>query len=87
MIREHKNQEVIKSYNLRFDLPDYLQEVYKEKLNLDLAIFNEEQNAWSLPVPATLIIDEDGTILKVSVDPDYTNRLDPMEVIEFLRSS
>ncbi|WP_243387307.1 peroxiredoxin-like family protein [Bacillus kexueae] len=77
-------KEVIQSYNLLFDFPTYLKDLYKDQLNLDLAKFNEEENPWSLPVPATFIIDQDGTIVKANVDPDYTNRLDPEEVVAFL---
>jgi peroxiredoxin len=80
-------QEVLRDYNVLFEFPDYLVDTYKEKFNLDLATFNDEEKAWKLPVPATFVIDRDGTILKASANADYTYRLDPNEVLAFLKQS
>jgi peroxiredoxin len=42
---------------------------------------------YELPIPATYVINSDGTILLSSVDYDYTQRLDSVEAIEVLKSS
>ena len=41
--------------------------------------------AWELPIPATLIIDQSGVIRFAHIDPDYTHRLDPTAVLGELR--
>ncbi|MDX8365765.1 peroxiredoxin-like family protein [Cytobacillus sp. IB215665] len=74
---------VIKEYNLLFDLPKYLVEVYKG-FGINLEEFNDSD--WSLPVPATFIIDKNGKIRLASVNPDYTKRMEPSEVINELQS-
>ncbi|MBS7531314.1 AhpC/TSA family protein [Hazenella sp. IB182353] len=74
-------KQVIKDYQLLFDLPDYLIEVY-EKFGIDLTQFNAKENAWSLPVPATYVISQEGKIAYVEANPDYTKRLEPKEALE-----
>ena len=36
---------------------------------------------WELPMPATFVIDRNGIICFVRVDPDYTQRVEPAEVL------
>jgi peroxiredoxin len=43
--------------------------------------------SWVLPIPATYVIDRDGTVALVFVDVDYRNRLEPAEIIAVLRAS
>jgi len=38
-----------------------------------------------LPIPATYVVDTDGTVVLSHVDPDYTNRLEPDDVVAALR--
>ena len=40
---------------------------------------------WSLPVPATYVVDRDGRIVLAFVDPDYRKRLEPAAAIAALR--
>ena len=51
-------------------------------------VFLEEFNAdesSELPMPGTFIISQDGTIQFAFVDPDYTTRMEPAEIIKRLR--
>jgi peroxiredoxin len=41
-------------------------------------------DSWELPIPATYIIDRDGTVLYVSANEDYTERPEPKDIIRFL---
>ncbi|UII57559.1 AhpC/TSA family protein [Cytobacillus spongiae] len=75
---------VIKDYKLYFEFPDHLVQTYSEKFSLDLSKYNGSENPWSLPVPGTLIIDQDGTILKSYANVNYMERLDPQEVLAYL---
>ena len=76
---------VARTYGLVFRLPDDLIEVYRSTLKIDLARFNGDAS-WELPMPATFIVDPDGAIRYRSVDPDYTRRPEPNEVLEALRA-
>lgn len=75
--------EVAAAFGLRFSLPDYLVELYKSLKN-DLPTFNDDP-AWTLPMPARYVIGQDGTILYAEVNPDYTRRPEPEEMLPALR--
>lgn len=80
--------EVANAFGVRFALPDYLTEVYKSFGN-DLAVINDDP-AWVLPMPARYVIGSDGVIAHAEVNPDYTRRPDPSEllpVLDCLRAS
>ncbi len=70
------------AFGLRFALPDYLREVYLGFGN-DLAKINAE-SSWTLPMPARYVIGQDGVIAYSEVNPDYTRRPDPSELIPVL---
>jgi peroxiredoxin len=71
------------AFGLRFELPDYLVELYKGLKN-DLPAFNDDPN-WTLPIPARYVIGQDGTILYSEVNPDYTHRPEPEDMIPVLQ--
>ncbi|WP_248928549.1 peroxiredoxin-like family protein [Paenibacillus hamazuiensis] len=77
------NGHVEESYNLLYELPDYLQHTYK-KLGRDFAEFNNTDR-WILPVPATFIIDKEGVVRLAYVDPDFMKRMEPGEIIDQLK--
>ncbi|GGF01410.1 peroxiredoxin [Aliidongia dinghuensis] len=76
----HNN--VAGAFGLRFALPDYLVELYKSLKN-DLPNFNGD-DSWTLPMPGRFVIGQDGTILYAEVNPDYTRRPDPEELLPAL---
>ena len=69
-------------YGLTFDLPDDLAAVYEE-LGIDLQRVNGGHPR-TLPVPATYVIDRDGTIRWAFVDTDYTKRAEPADILAAL---
>lgn len=69
-------------FGLRFALPVDLIEVYKQFGN-DLPKINEDP-AWVLPMPARYVIGTDGVIAYAEVNPDYTRRPDPSELLPVL---
>jgi peroxiredoxin len=69
-------------FGLRFALPDYLVELYKNLKN-DLPAFNNDPS-WTLPMPARYIIGQDGIVLYSEVNPDYTRRPDPSDMFPVL---
>ena len=74
--------EVANGFGIRFALPDYLIETYKGFKN-DLPSFNDDP-AWVLPMPARFIIGTDGVVAYSEINPDYTRRPDPSELIPVL---
>jgi peroxiredoxin len=72
-----------RAFGLRFELPDYLVELYKGLKN-DLPTFNDDPS-WTLPMPARYVIGQDGTILYSEVNPDYTHRPEPEDMIPVLQ--
>lgn len=76
------DSKVAEAFGLRFALPDYLIEVYKSFGN-DLPGFNGDPS-WVLPMPARYVIGTDGVIAYAEVNPDYTRRPDPSELLPVL---
>ena len=74
--------EVANAFGIRFALPDYLAEVYKTFGN-NLPVINDDP-AWVLPMPARYVIGTDGVIAYAEVNPDYTQRPDPSELLPVL---
>jgi peroxiredoxin len=77
--------EVGAAFGLRFELPDYLIALYKSLKN-DLPAFNDDP-AWTLPMPARYVIGQDGVILYSEVNPDYTRRPEPEDMLPVLRQA
>jgi peroxiredoxin len=75
--------EVAARYGLRFSLPDDLKALYLQ-FGIDLEKFNGD-DAWTLPLPARIIVDPDGVVRHTAIHADYTVRPDPDETLEALR--
>jgi peroxiredoxin len=76
------NSEVADAFGIRFALQDYLVELYKSFGN-NLPVVNNDP-AWVLPMPARYVIGTDGSIAYSEVNPDYTRRPDPGELLPVL---
>ena len=76
---------VAAAFGLRFTLPDYLVDLYKSLKN-DLPAFNGDAS-WTLPMPARYVIGRDGVILYAEVNPDYTRRPEPEDMLPALRDA
>jgi peroxiredoxin len=74
--------QVANAFGIRFALPDYLVELYKGFGN-NLPAVNDDP-AWVLPMPARYVIGTDGIIAYSEVNPDYTQRPDPSELLPVL---
>lgn len=73
------------AFGLRFKLPDYLVDLYKQLKN-DLPAFNNDPS-WTLPMPARYVIGRDGIVLYSEINPDYTQRPDPAEMFSVLEKA
>ncbi len=77
------HNDVAGAFGLRFALPDYLIELYKNLRN-DLPTFNDDPS-WTLPMPARYVIGQDGVIRYAEVNPDYTQRPEPEAMLAAIR--
>lgn len=75
--------DIAAAFGLRFKLPDYLIDLYANLKN-DLPSFNGDPG-WTLPIPARYVIGQDGVVLYSEVNPDYTQRPDPSELLPVLQ--
>ena len=82
-ILSDSRNEVAALFGLRFALPGYLSDLYKDAFKNDLAVINGDPS-WTLPMPARYVIAQDGTIAYAEVNPDYTRRPDPETLIPVL---
>jgi peroxiredoxin len=81
-----KDGAVAASFGLRFALPDYLAELYRNTLKIDLPRFNDDPS-WTLPMPARYVVGPDGVIRYADVSPDYTTRPEPEDMLPALRQA
>ena len=75
--------QVAQRYGLKFQLPEDLREVYL-KFDIDLPRYNGD-DSWTLPLPTTLIINQNGIIQHGAINADYTVRPDPEETLAALK--
>lgn len=77
-----QGNKVAEAFGLVFNLPESLRSIY-ETFGIDIPGYNGD-DTYSLPIPATYIIGQNGQILYHFVDPDYTKRLESALIIEQL---
>ena len=74
--------QVARQFGLVYRVPDDQQAIYRRAF-VNLPFANGDQS-WELPIPATFIVDSDGTILYASADEDYAQRPEPREILQRL---
>jgi len=70
---------VAHQFGLVYRVPDYQQGIYR-RVFINLPFANGDES-WELPIPATYILDSDGSVLYASVNPDYTERPEPTDIL------
>lgn len=83
VLSDHENQ-VATLFGLAFELPEDLRQVYRT-FGIDLERFNGN-DSWTLPISGRFVMDKHGGIMDVQVDPDYTKRPEPSEIITLLNA-
>jgi len=61
------------------------QKAIYQRAFVNLPFVNGDES-WELPIPATYIIDRDGTVMYASANEDYTERPEPSKIVPFLQS-
>ncbi len=74
------NADVAAEFGIAWKVPEVLREHMRVDRNLDLEVINNG-NGNTLPIPATFIIKQDGTVSWSYVDVDYRRRSEPSDII------
>ncbi len=73
---------VAHQFGLTYTIPDEQKNLYQRTF-VNLPFVNGD-NSWELPIPATYIIDREGTVLYTSASEDYTERPEPEDILQVL---
>jgi peroxiredoxin len=73
-----------RAFGIAYDLAEELRPIYARSGHA-LPEKNGDES-WVLPIPATYVINTDGTVALAFVDVDYRNRLEPAEILTALQS-
>jgi peroxiredoxin len=74
--------QVARKFGLTYHVPEEQKSVYKRAF-VNLPFVNGDES-WKLPIPATYVIGNDGTVLQASANEDYTERPEPADIVRFL---
>jgi peroxiredoxin len=76
--------KVARLYGLQTAVPEAIRPLYEQwDLNVNGA---NGDNSWELPVPATYVIDKCGTVKAAFINRDYTQRMEPNDIIQTLKT-
>jgi peroxiredoxin len=76
--------KVARQFGLTYRVPEEQEAIYR-KAFVNLPFVNGDAS-WELPIPATIVIDRDGTVLYASANEDYTDRPEPTDVVRLVFS-
>ena len=76
--------KVAKQFSLTYRVPEEQKAIYQRAF-VNLPFVNGD-DSWQLPIPATYIIDRDGTVLYASANEDYSERPEPEEIVRLLHA-
>jgi peroxiredoxin len=77
--------KVARQFRLTYRVPAAQEAIYRRAF-VNLPLVNGD-NTWELPIPATYILDNDGTVISASANEDYNDRPEPTDILKFLRLS
>ncbi|MFC1749529.1 peroxiredoxin-like family protein [Pseudomonadota bacterium] len=80
-----QGNRIAELFGLVMTLPDVLRPIY-EKFGIDLPKHNGD-SSFTLPLPATYIINPQGRVVYGLVDADYTKRMEPADVLQILKDN
>ena len=72
------------AFGIVFRVPEEVVAVFRS-FGLDFPARHGTEG-WMLPIPATFVVDRAGIVRAAHVDPDFTRRMDPDEVVAALRA-
>ena len=75
--------QVARQFGLTYRVPDEQRDSYRRAF-VNLPFVNGDES-WELPIPATYIVDRNGSVRFASANEDYTERPEPAEIVATLR--
>jgi peroxiredoxin len=79
------DNKVARQFGLTYRVPDDQRAVYQRAF-VNLPFVNGD-DSWELPIPATYIVDRDGSVLYASANEDYTQRPEPEDIVRVLANT
>jgi len=77
--------KIARQFGLTYSVPAPQEAVYRRAfVNLP---FTNGDESWELPIPATYILNRDGTVLYASANEDYTERPEPADIVRMLQKT
>ncbi|GAA0397007.1 peroxiredoxin-like family protein [Cocleimonas flava] len=80
-----KGNEISKEFGLVFTLPQEIRSIY-DTFGIDVVDHNGD-DTFELPLPATYVVNQAGEIVYDFVDPDYTKRSEPADVLAAVKAN
>jgi peroxiredoxin len=77
--------KVARQFGLTYRVPDEQRAIYQRAF-VNLPFVNGD-DSWELPIPATYIIERDGTVLYASANEDYAERSEPEDILRALAAT
>jgi peroxiredoxin len=77
--------KVAREFGLTYRVPDEQRAIYQRAF-VNLPFVNGDES-WDLPIPATYIIDRNGSVLYASANEDYTERAEPEDIVRVLANT
>ncbi|UEP60143.1 peroxiredoxin-like family protein [Acidithiobacillus ferriphilus] len=75
---------VARKFGLVYSVPETVRPIYQQ-WGIDLPVWNGD-DTWELPMPATFVLDHAGTVRGAFVQMDYTQRMEPADIVAILRT-
>jgi peroxiredoxin len=75
---------IAQQYGIVMEVPEVIRALYME-WGLDIPKINGDET-WELPIPATYVINTDGKIVSSYINKNYTERMEPDDVITALET-
>jgi peroxiredoxin len=75
--------DLARQFGLTYPIADQQKAIYQRAF-VNLPFVNGDES-WELPIPATYVIDRDGSVLYASANEDYTDRPEPKDIVHFLQ--
>jgi peroxiredoxin len=77
------DQRTIRAYGLQCEVSGDARRLYDEVLRFDLSEHNAD-HSWTLPIPATYVIDQRQRVVAAHVDADYRTRMNVRSIVAAL---
>ena len=78
-----RGNQVARQFGLVYQIPDYLHSIFAA-MGHPLPLYNGD-HSYELPLTGTFVVDQQGSVIYRFVDPDFTKRAEPADVIQVLR--